>query len=83
MNAEVVAGLKYAHVVRRKKIVVERRAEMLGSYGPGAVHERVLPAEEAPKGMLGRGEYSIKSRLVDDDGHVWMERAWKMRISKK
>ena len=36
---------------------------MVGSYGPRAEeYEFLTPMEEAPKGMLARGSYNIKSR---------------------
>ncbi|CAO3631828.1 unnamed protein product [Mucor hiemalis] len=58
---EVVSGLKYLQVVKRKGIPVDKTEEMIGSYGPSAdTYEKKFLAEEAPSGMLARGHYSAK-----------------------
>lgn len=48
---------------------------MLGSYGPspkGEAYTKNFDPEESPSGMIARsGQYSVKSRVVDDDGEVY------------
>ena len=48
---------------------------MLGSYGPhpkGEAYEKNFDPEESPSGMLARsGTYSVRSRVLDDDGEVY------------
>lgn len=47
---------------------------MLGSYGPhpqGEAYIKNFDSEEAPSGMLARGSYNVRSRVVDDDGEVY------------
>lgn len=48
---------------------------MLGSYGPSPTDEPYIKnfePEESPSGILARsGNYSVKSRVVDDDGEVY------------
>ena len=48
---------------------------MLGSYGPSPTGEPYIKnfdPEESPSGMLARsGSYSVRSRVVDDDGEVY------------
>lgn len=48
---------------------------MLGSYGPhpnGEAYTKNFDPEESPSGMLARsGTYSVRSRVVDDDGEVY------------
>lgn len=47
---------------------------MLGSYGPhpqGEAYTKNFDPEEAPTGMLARSTYSVRSRLVDDDGEIY------------
>lgn len=48
---------------------------MLGSYGPhpkGEAYIKDFDAEESPSGMLARsGTYTVRSRVVDDDGEVY------------
>lgn len=58
----------YAHPLK-----VDKLEEMLGSYGPRGEHYiKDFEAEESPSGMLARsGSYSVRSRVVDDDGEVY------------
>jgi len=80
---EVVSGLKYLQVVKRKGIRVDKTEEMIGSYGPAAeAYEKKFLAEEAPSGMLARGHYDVKSMFVDDDGTVHMQWNWSFDIKK-
>ncbi|KAI8816760.1 immunoglobulin E-set [Fimicolochytrium jonesii] len=81
---DVVSGLKYLHVVKRKGIKVDKMEEMLGSYGPATEpYEKKFLAEEAPSGMLARGHYEVKSRFIDDDGTAHLEWAWSFDIKKE
>lgn len=58
---EVVSGLKYLQVVKRKGIRVDKTEEMIGSYGPNVEpYEKKFQLEEAPSGMLARGHYEAK-----------------------
>uniref|UniRef100_A0A8D0T2V4 Rho GDP-dissociation inhibitor 1 n=2 Tax=Sus scrofa TaxID=9823 RepID=A0A8D0T2V4_PIG len=57
---------------------------MVGSYGPRAEeYEFLTPMEEAPKGMLARGSYSIKSRFTDDDRTDHLSWEWNLTIKKE
>lgn len=56
---------------------------MVGSYGPKAEeHEFVSPADEAPKGMVSRGFYGIRSRFIDDDKNVYLDWEWNLEVKK-
>ncbi|RHZ87948.1 hypothetical protein Glove_28g28 [Diversispora epigaea] len=80
---EVVSGLKYLQVVKRKGIKVDRTEEMIGSYGPGdEPYEKKFMVEEAPSGMLARGHYEAKSKFIDDDGTTHIEWSWCFDIKK-
>ncbi|KAL7746357.1 rho GDP dissociation inhibitor [Sorochytrium milnesiophthora] len=80
---DVVSGLKYLHVVKRKGIKMDRVEEMLGSYGPNAEpYEKKFVPEEAPSGMIARGQYDVRSKFVDDDGVTHLEWDWSFKISK-
>ncbi|CAG8601005.1 7945_t:CDS:2 [Diversispora eburnea] len=58
---EVVSGLKYLQIVKRKGIKVDKTEEMIGSYGPGDDHyEKKFMVEEAPSGIFARGHYEAK-----------------------
>ncbi|KAJ1986136.1 rho GDP dissociation inhibitor [Dimargaris cristalligena] len=80
---DVVSGLKFLQVVKRKGIPVDKSQEMIGSYGPAvAPYEKKFLPEEAPKGMLARGNYKAKSRFEDDDRVVHAEWEWTFDIKK-
>uniref|UniRef100_UPI0037E8F3E2 rho GDP-dissociation inhibitor 3 n=1 Tax=Semicossyphus pulcher TaxID=241346 RepID=UPI0037E8F3E2 len=83
VNREIVSGLRYHHVTSRKGIKVDRVSHMVGSYGPKVEeHEYVGPADEAPTGMMSRGQYQVKSRFIDDDKIIYLEWDWNLDIKK-
>ena len=62
---------------------VAKQNYMVGSYGPKAdPHSYVTPVDEAPKGMLARGSYKVKSKFLDDDKNVHLEWDWSFDIKK-
>ncbi|XP_065681045.1 rho GDP-dissociation inhibitor 1 isoform X1 [Hydra vulgaris] len=80
---DIVSGLRYHHTVSRKSIAVDKQSYMVGSYGPRAeTYEFTCPVDEAPKGMLARGHYNIKSKFIDDDKNVHLAWEWSMDIKK-
>jgi len=80
---DVISGLKYLQVVKRKGVRVDKTEEMIGSYGPQEVpYEKKFLAEEAPSGMLARGHYEAKSKFVDDDKVTHLEWSWSFDIKK-
>ncbi|KAL0086026.1 immunoglobulin E-set, partial [Phycomyces blakesleeanus] len=80
---EVVSGLKYLQIVKRRGITVDKTEEMIGSYGPSAdAYEKKFQLEEAPSGMLARGHYVAMSRFIDDDNVTHMEWSWSFDIKK-
>jgi len=84
---EVLSGLKYIRVVRRKGIRVGREEEMIGSFPPSTtdkpVHTTTSVPEEAPSGMIARGHYEATSKFVDDDDHVHLKFDWSFDITKE
>ncbi|KAL9957396.1 hypothetical protein ACROYT_G039028 [Oculina patagonica] len=83
VNHEIVAGLRYFHVIYRKGIRVDKSSLMVGSYGPKAEPQEYLtPVEEAPKGMLARGHYTSKSKFTGDDKNIYLEWEWAFDIKK-
>ena len=63
--------------------VVDAMEEMLGSYGPSMEpHERTFAAEEAPKGLLARGHYQVRSKFIDDDKANHLDFEWTLEIIK-
>ncbi|XP_077395089.1 rho GDP-dissociation inhibitor 1 isoform X2 [Festucalex cinctus] len=83
VNREIVSGLKYIQQSFRKGIKVDKTEYMVGSYGPRAEeHEFFTTVEEAPKGMMTRGTYNIKSKFTDDDKHEHLFWEWSLIIVK-
>lgn len=64
-------------------LLVDKTEYMVGSYGPRAEeYEFLTPMEEAPKGMLARGSYNIKSKFTDDDKTDHLSWEWNLTIKK-
>jgi len=84
---EVLSGLKYLQIVKRKGIRVGKDEEMLGSYPPNTidkpVHEKKLHPDEAPSGMIARGHYDAVSKFIDDDDHTHLKFEWSFDITKE
>ncbi|XP_067860034.1 rho GDP-dissociation inhibitor 1 [Heptranchias perlo] len=84
VNKEIVSGLKYVQTTMRKGIRIDQTDYMVGSYGPrDTEYEFLTPQEEAPKGMLARGSYIIKSLFTDDDQHKHLYWEWQLNIKKE
>ncbi|XP_059203846.1 rho GDP-dissociation inhibitor 3 [Centropristis striata] len=83
VSREIVAGLRYHHVTFRKGVRVDKASYMVGSYGPKEEeYEFLCPVEEAPKGMMSRGHYQVKSCFIDDDKITYMDWEWNLDIKK-
>ncbi|KAF7698177.1 rho GDP-dissociation inhibitor 1 [Silurus meridionalis] len=83
VNKEIVSGLKYEQQTYRKGVKIDKSDYMVGSYGPRPnEYEFLTPLEEAPKGLLARGTYSIKSKFTDDDKHNHLSWEWNLNIKK-
>jgi Rho GDP-dissociation inhibitor len=55
----------------------------LGSRAPsGEIQTYVSDVEQAPSGVLSRGSFLVKSKLTDDDKHIYAEWEWNLVISK-
>lgn len=81
---EIVQGLKYVQKTSRKGIPVDTMTHMVGSYAPkNVIQSYTTPIEEAPSGLLFRGDYSIASQFKDDDGNNYLKWDWKFEISKE
>lgn len=82
----VLSGLKYLQVVKRKGVRLGKDQEMIGSYAPNTtenpLYTKKFPEEEAPSGMLARGHYEVTSRFVDDDDVTHLEFNWSFDIAK-
>ncbi|KAK1163805.1 rho GDP-dissociation inhibitor 1-like [Acipenser oxyrinchus oxyrinchus] len=84
VNRDIVSGLKYVQQTYRKGVKIDKTDYMVGSYGPRPEeYEFLTPLEEAPKGMLARGTYNIKSKFTDDDKHDHLSWEWNLNIKKE
>ncbi|KAL7275656.1 rho GDP dissociation inhibitor [Rhizina undulata] len=83
---EVISGLRYLQLVKRKGIKVDKSDEMMGSYPPNTkkspFYEKTFAEEDAPAGMLYRGHYDVLSRFMDDDQNIHLEYNWSLEIKK-
>ncbi|KAK1241144.1 hypothetical protein MKX08_001118 [Trichoderma sp. CBMAI-0020] len=90
---EILSGLHYVQVVKRKGIKVSKDSEMIGadrrmqgSYAPNTdkqtTYVKKFQEEEAPSGMLARGHYNAISSFVDDDKKKHLEFEWSFDIGK-
>ncbi|KAI8794585.1 rho GDP-dissociation inhibitor 1 [Biomphalaria glabrata] len=83
VQREIVSGLRYEHKVYRKGIQVDKMKQMMGSYGPKReLQSFTTQQEDAPSGLLMRGDYKIKSRFVDDDQNEYVNWEWHLTVKK-
>ncbi|XP_003972173.1 rho GDP-dissociation inhibitor 1-like [Takifugu rubripes] len=83
VNREIVSGLKYVQQTYRKGLRIDKTDYMVGSYGPrDAEYDFLTSLEEAPTGLLARGQYNIKSKFTDDDKHDLLSWEWNLNIKK-
>ena len=55
----------------------------MGSYGPKSeIQVCQTPWDEAPEGMLARGNYTVKSKFVDDDKKEYASFEWAIEVKK-
>jgi len=82
---DIISGLKYIQVVKRMGIT-QKSQEMIGSYAPNTTqqpfYEKKFEPDEAPSGMLARGEYTAVSRFIDDDDKEHLRFEWAFKIKK-
>uniref|UniRef100_A0AC35TPB9 RHO protein GDP dissociation inhibitor n=1 Tax=Rhabditophanes sp. KR3021 TaxID=114890 RepID=A0AC35TPB9_9BILA len=83
VQREIITGLKYCQKISRHGLPIDKESIMLGSYAPTLkLNTYKTPASEAPKGMLHRGRYKVRSLLTDDDEHKLLEWGWEIEITK-
>ena len=83
VHNDIVYGLKYCNVVKKKGIVVEKYEQVMGTFAPlKKEHVVDLTPEETPGGFLYRGEYKGKSMFIDNDGMVHMQFEYMFNIKK-
>ncbi|KAF9263547.1 rho GDP-dissociation inhibitor [Marasmius fiardii PR-910] len=87
VNHSIISGVRYIQVVKRTGIKVDKLEQMLGSYGPspdGKPYVKNFEPEESPSGLIARsGTYSVRSRVVDDDGEIYADFEWNFKLAKE
>jgi len=87
VNHGITSGVRYIQVVKRGGIKVDKLEQMLGSYATppdGSPYTKKFPEEESPSGMIARsGTYNVRSRVMDDDGQVYIDFEWSFKLSKE
>ncbi|KAK9460325.1 immunoglobulin E-set [Lipomyces oligophaga] len=83
---EIITGLRYLQLVKRKGIRVDKSDDVCGSYPPNTsdkpYYEKTFIEEEAPSGLISRGTYEVTSKFVDDDGTTHLLFSWTLSIKK-
>ncbi|XP_023727382.1 rho GDP-dissociation inhibitor 1 isoform X1 [Cryptotermes secundus] len=86
VQREIVHGLKYVQKTYRMGMpgtVVDKMSHMVGSYPPKMeIQSYTTPAEDAPAGMMARGNYTVQSLFTDDDKHEHLKWEWSFEIKK-
>jgi Rho GDP-dissociation inhibitor len=64
-------------------VLVNKEQVNVGSFAPNEkAYDFVVEEGESPGGMLGRGNYSAKARLMDDENRVHLEAEYIFEIVK-
>ncbi|KAK7306645.1 hypothetical protein VNO77_44597 [Canavalia gladiata] len=84
VSNNIVSGLKYINTVWKTGVKVDSSKEMLGTFSPQLepyTHE--MPEETTPSGIFARGQYSAKSKFLDDDSKCYLEINYTFDIRKE
>ncbi|CAD6504754.1 BgTH12-00257 [Blumeria graminis f. sp. triticale] len=83
---EILSGLHYVQIIKRKGIRVRKDQEMIGSYAPNTeanpVYTKRFAVDTAPSGIMARGNYTVISNFIDDDKKVHLIFEWSIMIGK-
>ncbi|KAK2443065.1 rho GDP-dissociation inhibitor [Trifolium repens] len=83
VSNNIVSGLKYTNTVWKTAVKVDSSKEMLGTFSPQLepyTHE--MPEEVTPSGMFARGQYTARSKFLDDDNKCYLEINYTFDIRK-
>ncbi|KAF7831621.1 Rho GDP-dissociation inhibitor 1 [Senna tora] len=83
VSNNIVSGFRYTNTVWKTGMKVDSSKEMLGTFSPQPepyAHE--MPEETTPSGMFARGQYSARSKFLDDDNKCYLEINYTFDIRK-
>ncbi|AES71805.1 putative Rho protein GDP-dissociation inhibitor [Medicago truncatula] len=83
VSNNIVSGLKYTNTVWKTAVKVDSSKEMLGTFSPQPepyTHE--MPEEVTPSGIFARGQYSARTKFLDDDNKCYLEINYTFDIRK-
>jgi len=87
VNYGITSGVRYIQVVKRVGVKLDKMEQMLGAYAPspdGSPFTKKFPEEESPSGIIARsGTYNARSRVVDDDGQVYIDFEWSFKLARE
>lgn len=83
VSNNIVSGLKYTNTVWKTAIKVDSTKEMIGTFSPQAeLYTHVMPEDTTPSGLFARGQYSARSKFLDDDNKCYLEINYTFDIRK-
>ena len=70
VHNDIVYGLKFANIVKKMGMQVDKSEEILGTFAPtDEPHVAELESSSTPEGWLKRGDYAGKAMILDSDGN--------------
>lgn len=83
VSNNIVSGLKYTNTVWKTAVKVDSTKEMLGTFSPQEEpYKHEMPEETTPSGIFARGQYSAKTKFLDDDNKCYLEIDYTFDIRK-
>ncbi|KAK1348681.1 Rho GDP-dissociation inhibitor 1 [Heracleum sosnowskyi] len=83
VSNNIVVGLRYTNNVWKTGVKVDSEKLMLGTFSPQPeTYTFDVPEETTPSGYFARGQYSAKSKFVDDDNKCYLEIRYTFDIRK-
>jgi hypothetical protein len=81
---DIVQGLRFCSVVRKKGRVVDKDEVVVGAFSYLKEVQNVdIDMGQAPSGYFGRGTYQVVARFIDIEGTVHMQFEYNVRIVRQ
>lgn len=83
VSNNIVVGFRYTNNVWKTGLKVDSEKLMLGTFSPQTEpYTFDVPEETTPSGYFARGQYSAKSKFVDDDNKCYLKIRYTFDIRK-